>query len=836
RDRPEEREIIEHPTSCYVIGRSGTGKTLTMMYKIVAIEHGWASSYTWGLTKPRQLFVTRSRMLAGQVHRTVNEVLESFRLAEMTQAELAELRTRRDQPEELRRPVPKKWSQLDDDHFPLFLSFDQVIHRRFEKCTISEGFWNMRFDEGSFVSGKRFISTYWSRFPQRLTHGLDPSSVFGEIMGVLQGSEEAHNTARGYLSREAYLGLSERAYSTFATERERIYNIFEAYLKLKRRRQEYDDAERSRTQLNITRTHNLLVLMVKEKLPGPPVQFLYNDEVQDNLMIDMLFMRSLSNNSNGIFWAGDTAQTITLGSSFKFSELTSLMYRVERREPNRLHIPPHTFNLTVNRRSHMGIINAAQTVVDLLTTLWSESTDKLSRDKGHKRGPKPIFIRGSTELFKLLGHRENLGVSLELGSEQCASCTIVRDEVSLDALFSRGVLGGVTLTVEQSKGLEFNDVFLWNFFGSSESSMREWAVYRNVCREAGIFHTFLGLVVEIIRSQLKCLYVAITRARNHLFIIEETVISHPMLNLWHSKDQLDIASNLESWILPVSKSLPEDWAKRGRILMDKQNYEQAKYCFQRAGLPRETNIAQAYHLRESAVTAEQFVEAAQLFESCAAKTLDVADRKELLLASATCFSRARDNLRSAELYHAALEYTKCIVQYCKATSWQKALDVICQHRDDVELRAMQNVLLHFFDLGQYSRIAEVFADTEELILFMKIHGMKPHLAAYLELLGRYQEAAEIHLGLSHIPQAIALFFRDPDPNSAAQGTTRLLDELWQVSTLGQSVNEVSKTSNVPIQTLVNLAKQRQALFGIQYKNHQIHEDEVTCQLNVHELV
>ena len=100
-------------------------KTLTMMYKMVAVERDWVSSW-WGLGKPRQLFVTRSQTLVGEVQRTVKQLLESFQLAHMDTQQLRDLWKRRDVPEQTPRSLPKKWSDLTDNDFPLFLSFDQV--------------------------------------------------------------------------------------------------------------------------------------------------------------------------------------------------------------------------------------------------------------------------------------------------------------------------------------------------------------------------------------------------------------------------------------------------------------------------------------------------------------------------------------------------------------------------------------------------------------------------------------------------------------------------------------------------------------------------------------
>jgi hypothetical protein len=61
----------------------------------------------------------------------------------------------------------------------------------------------------------------------------------------------------------------------------------------------------------------------------PKVDFLYVDEAQDNLLIDARLLRSLCHNPHGLFWAGDTAQTISAGSSFRFDDLKAVLYRLE---------------------------------------------------------------------------------------------------------------------------------------------------------------------------------------------------------------------------------------------------------------------------------------------------------------------------------------------------------------------------------------------------------------------------------------------------------------------------------------------------------------------------
>ena len=73
----------------------------------------------------------------------------------------------------------------------------------------------------------------------------------------------------------------------------------------------------------------------------------YVDETQDNLLIEtlcrdnvlkqasllnfftLLVLRMLCQNPDGLFWAGDTAQTISAGSSFRFKDLKAFLHRIE---------------------------------------------------------------------------------------------------------------------------------------------------------------------------------------------------------------------------------------------------------------------------------------------------------------------------------------------------------------------------------------------------------------------------------------------------------------------------------------------------------------------------
>jgi len=77
----------------------------------------------------------------------------------------------------------------------------------------------------------------------RVTFGVDPALVFGEILGVIKGSKQAIGTQQRCLDRDTY--LSNRHQGTPSHAGDTIYDLFTAYTKLKRECQEYDAADRS---------------------------------------------------------------------------------------------------------------------------------------------------------------------------------------------------------------------------------------------------------------------------------------------------------------------------------------------------------------------------------------------------------------------------------------------------------------------------------------------------------------------------------------------------------------------------------------------------------------
>ncbi|KAG8877561.1 hypothetical protein FRB98_006657 [Tulasnella sp. 332] len=363
---PQEDEIIYHESSCLVLGRSGTGKTTTMLFKMIALERGAEKR----CMKIRQIFVTQSRVLAGRVEeyfkklslglqpasKTAGPTTGDAKVSEKTEQQLLDLDDEVDDDKRL----PSRWSELQDHHFPLFLTIDQLYRLlegdcelTYHRSTLTQGQRNvyghhtlksvsnaaldnysrglhesavpgmdvvaLKSRKGGLLTFEGFLLNIWPHFDANLVKGLDPALVFSEFMGVIKGCEESLATPNGYITRSAYEGMSVRTRSTFAQSRPTIYSLFEAYLKQKRVINCYDAPER---------THALLK-SVKKGVIGKLLDFIFSDETQDNLLIDAGLLRSLCRSPHGLFFAGDTAQTISIGSSFRFDDLKAHLYRLE---------------------------------------------------------------------------------------------------------------------------------------------------------------------------------------------------------------------------------------------------------------------------------------------------------------------------------------------------------------------------------------------------------------------------------------------------------------------------------------------------------------------------
>ena len=151
--RHEEKKVVECTRSSFVLGRSGTGyvevprvqymsncchcrKTTVIVFKIFGIERAWQNQGCAG-PRPRQLFITKSRLLAEKVERDYVSLLYSLSAGQdaplYVRDRIQRWNARRkkvifnpDDTEGERDDLPQKFSELRDSDFPLFLTMETV--------------------------------------------------------------------------------------------------------------------------------------------------------------------------------------------------------------------------------------------------------------------------------------------------------------------------------------------------------------------------------------------------------------------------------------------------------------------------------------------------------------------------------------------------------------------------------------------------------------------------------------------------------------------------------------------------------------------------------------
>ncbi|PSR76845.1 hypothetical protein PHLCEN_2v8159 [Hermanssonia centrifuga] len=144
------------------------------MYKMLSIESAWRQYFEVVETKPRQMFVTRSQMLADKVQEAFRKVCTNHGGEVMTSDRGTNRNIFPIQDDNIEWSLmPEKFRDLKEEHFPLFISFDRL-------CDLLEGDLDLRHpglqlgaaNRPRLLSYNVFMSHYWPTFPKTSTKGL----------------------------------------------------------------------------------------------------------------------------------------------------------------------------------------------------------------------------------------------------------------------------------------------------------------------------------------------------------------------------------------------------------------------------------------------------------------------------------------------------------------------------------------------------------------------------------------------------------------------------------------------------------------------------------------
>ena len=316
------------------------------------------------------------------------------------------------------------------------------------------------------VTASYFVEKIWPNIHQVCEDKkTDPLLIWMEIKSFIKGSRKAVESKEGYLTQEEYvMTIGKKMAANFVGNRAEIYEVFKKYQHFIKHRAEenlFDECEF---------IHNLFGRLCKLKEVPFSIHSFYVDEVQDFTQAELSILLRCCKDPNNLFLTGDTAQSIMRGVSFRFSDLRSLFYKAKKHAKNirkkAVVTVPVVDELTINFRSHSGVLKLAASVIEILQNFFPNSFDRLPGDKGMFPGPIPTLLDSCnfSDLALVLRGNKRESSAIEFGAHQVI---IVQSEDAKRALPNE-LQAGIALTVFEAKGLEFDDVLLYDFFKDSK--------------------------------------------------------------------------------------------------------------------------------------------------------------------------------------------------------------------------------------------------------------------------------------------------------------------------------------------------------------------------------
>jgi hypothetical protein len=392
---------------------------------------------------------------------------------------------------------------------------------------------------GREMTFKEF-STWFAR--RRAVSGLkDAHHLFEEFKGVITGPA----TDAPYLGREQYLSLGIKQSIFSGEQRDQVYDLFAKYLEVMNEQGYYD--------ANIL-SYEYLARVV------PRYDFIVMDEVQDLTNIQMQLVLKSLRDPAGFILCGDSNQ-IVHPNFFSWSKIKSFFYRQEGAAPQTDLIRI----LNTNYRNSPQVTELANRVLKIKSARFG-SIDKesnyLVESNAHNTG----------EVI-LLQDEEDIKAELDRKTRQSTRFAVIvmhlEDKVAAKACFSTPLV----FSVQEAKGLEYENIVLYNFISGEEQRFRE--ITRGVAHEnlqQGLSYARVkdksDKSLEIYKFHINALYVAITRAVHNIYLIERNTKQRLF-------DLLDLRPGKAGLQLENQDSSLDEWRNEAHRLEQQGKQEQA---------------------------------------------------------------------------------------------------------------------------------------------------------------------------------------------------------------------------------------------------------------------
>ena len=385
----------------------------------------------------------------------------------------------------------------------------------------------------------RAFEPWFARHTQALKIN-EPYRVYEEFKGVITGSP----VHAAWLTKEEYLSLGVKQSIFSMEDREKLYSLFEKYIAWLKENNWYDS--------------NIICYDYLAKVK-PRYDYVIVDEVQDITNIQLkCILQSLTAKSNFIL-TGDSNQ-IVHPNFFSWSKVKTYFHQtgdagkqvkiLQTNYRNSQQVVALSNNLLKIKNRRFGSIDHESNY--LVDTISEENGEVLLFGDEEKK---------KTELNRRTQHSTHYAV-------------IVTDSIYKEEA-RRHFKTPLVFSVQEAKGLEYENVILVNFVSNHEEEFRE--IINGVTKE-DLEKTELRYNrasskndkdAEVYKFYINSFYVAITRAIKNIFLFEKR-INHPALQL------LQMQENKKEIQVAEIKSSREEWLAEAQRLEEQGKYEQAE--------------------------------------------------------------------------------------------------------------------------------------------------------------------------------------------------------------------------------------------------------------------
>ena len=284
---------------------------------------------------------------------------------------------------------------------------------------------------------------------------LNSIEVYAQYISIIKGSFTSHLYPTNCISLEEYQKKGKKITDSLCLEV--VYEIC----------MEYENFKRKSNMFDIQDLTNFLIRQVLIELNDIKlIDYLFIDEIQD-LTVSQIFLLILVSKHVKIY-AGDTCQTISKINRFRFSELNNIFYNFQKVLPNFDSV--NEAYLSLNYRLNSKIMILSTYMAYFMRQCFPNTLDKFQDDFSIKiTDHLPMLIiddynSQNDSIFSIFNKdktESDLIKNLTLSSNHCFIC---RGKKTKQELKKKNVL---PRTIEESKGLEYDIVVVYNFFSES---------------------------------------------------------------------------------------------------------------------------------------------------------------------------------------------------------------------------------------------------------------------------------------------------------------------------------------------------------------------------------